>query len=160
MISADAMNQCARRAAKASMDEIITISDQIFDSQPFMLSLFLGLVEDIKNPEARDEVIRIMYIIWFALPHPEILVTESRYTKRLLVHARFLKFLENERDMNAFSKYVEKQQESLREQYLWTVISAAITQGYSGIGPLPEDCQPDVLFALFPLIEVIGDLKC
>lgn len=85
------------------------VTDEIFQYQPFLLSVFLGYRFDL-NPEQHDEAIKIMILIWeFYKGNPGIRnrkLTVDRFEKVQQKNIYLLKYLEGEQNEEEKKKII------------------------------------------------------
>lgn len=78
-------------------------SDELFQKQPFFLSVLLGYRFDV-SPEELDEIMRIYFLIWEYFRENKCvqsyMVTESFFEKTQKKNIHFLKYIEEETEQS------------------------------------------------------------
>ncbi|MFO7863045.1 MAG: hypothetical protein R6U85_03510 [Salinivirgaceae bacterium] len=116
------LTQTAKKIDQIDDEYFNRLSDEIFEHQPFFMTVLLGLRFEVSLNEL-DEITRIYFIIWeYFRKNPTILktkVTESMYNEVLLKNVNMLKYSEEEANpKNIYSQDVQR----IKSQSLMSIV--------------------------------------
>lgn len=101
------------------------VSDEIFQRQPFFLSVILGYHFDVSKEEP-DEIIRISFLVWeYFRSKPNVQkkqVTQTCFEKAQAKNIEMLKYSEGEPNKRAKMKIYSYDLQKLKSKTLWTAI--------------------------------------
>lgn len=101
------------------------VSDEIFQRQPFFLSVLLGYHFDVSKEEL-EEIIKIYFLIWeYFRPNPNVQkkqVTQDYFEKIQAKNIGMLKYSEGEPGERAKRKVYSSDLQKLKSKSLWTAV--------------------------------------
>lgn len=99
--------------------------EEIFQRQPFFLTVLLGYRFDVK-PEELEEIMKIYFLIWEYFKTnkkiPTKKVTEADFEKIQYRHIQMLKYVEGESDHKEISKVYEYDFEKIKSKSILTAV--------------------------------------
>lgn len=99
--------------------------DDIFQQQPFFLSVLLGYHMDT-TPQELDELMKVYFIIWEYFKHhkkiPQQLITEAHFEKVQQRHIRLLKYVEGEHNPAGIKQIYADDLQQMKSKALFTAV--------------------------------------
>lgn len=104
---------------------IHVLSDEIFQQQPFFLSVLLGYRLDT-SPEEFEEIIKIYFLIWEYFKQnknlPTKKITEAYFEKTQNRHIQMVHYAEGEREQNEILKIYSNDLQNLKSKALLAAV--------------------------------------
>ena len=101
------------------------VSDEIFQRQPFFLSVFLGYRHDV-SPEELDEIMKMYFLIWeYFRRHKNVQtkqITQTDFEKIQRRNIQMLHYADGELDQKAKAQVYTSDLQNLRSKALLTAI--------------------------------------
>ena len=114
-----------RRIDNIDADYVNSISDEIFQYQPFFLSALLGLRLDV-TPAELDEVMKIYFLIWEYFRGDKklkvIKVTQADFEKIQLRHIEMLRYMDDEFSQKEIGEITSSDLENIKSKVLLTAV--------------------------------------
>jgi len=102
-----------------------TVSDEIFQRQPFFLSVLLGYHFDVSKEEL-EEIIKVYFLIWeYFRSNPNVQkkqVTQDYFEKIQAKNIEMLKYSMGEPDERAKGKVYSYDLQKIKSKSLWTAV--------------------------------------
>lgn len=114
-----------RKIDNLNVDYVNSISDEIFQLQPFFLTVLLGYRFDVK-PEELDEIMKIYFLIWEYFRNNKNVqtkkVTEADFEKIQSRHVEMLKYIEGEFNQEEIQNIYSYDIEIIKSKSLLTAV--------------------------------------
>lgn len=121
----DQLAEIVKQIDHADLAYANAISDDIFQRQPFFLSVILGYQFDVSKEEL-EEIIKISFLIWeYFRSNPNVhkkKVTQTCFEKAQAKNIEILKYAEGESNGRAKMKVYSYDLQKLKSKTLWTAI--------------------------------------
>ena len=116
----------------ADLKTLEQVADEIYQYQPFLISLFLGYKDDV-DPLQHDEILRIIIIIWLYFRDNKQVkrnkINERMFEAQEKKHLHFLKYFEGEPTEQAKSQLTLQDFKNLKSIELMALVWGRALQG-------------------------------
>jgi len=116
----------------ADLKTLEQIADEIYQYQPFLISLFLGYKDDV-DPLQHDKILRVIIIIWLYFRDSKNArrkkITEGMFEAQEKKHLHFLKYFEGEPTEQAKSQLTLQDLKNLKSIELMALVWGRVLQG-------------------------------
>jgi len=117
--------ELVKKVDNLNIGYVNALSEEIFQRQPFFLTVLLGYRLDV-TPEELEEIMKIYFLIWEYFKAnrkvPTKIVTEADFEKIQSRHIQMLKYVEGESDQKENSNVYAYDLEKIKSKSLLTAV--------------------------------------